>query len=62
MEGGTSEWEPVEIVLRQLATSQLSVKEKGKGCKYEVQLKLGTRHRKDNLQKEGRKGGLELEA
>jgi hypothetical protein len=54
MEGRISEWELVEIVLRQLASSQLSLKEKGKGYRYQVQLKLGTRHRKYSLQKEGR--------
>jgi hypothetical protein len=56
MEGGISEWDPVEIVLRKTTSSQLSVKGKGKGLRYKVQLKLGTRHRKDSLHKEGRHG------
>jgi hypothetical protein len=54
MEGRISEWQSVEIVLSQPATSQLSVKEKRKGSRYQVQLKLGTRHIKDSLHKEGK--------
>jgi hypothetical protein len=54
MEGRISEWELVEIVLRQPAASQLSIKEKGKGFRYQVQLKLSTKHRKDSFHKEGR--------
>jgi hypothetical protein len=54
MEGRFGEWKPVEIVLRQPVALQLSVKEKGKGSRYQVQLKLGTRHKKDSLHKEGR--------
>jgi hypothetical protein len=33
---------------------QLSVKEKEEGSRYQVQLKLGTRHKKDSLHKIGR--------
>jgi hypothetical protein len=54
MEGRFGEWELVEIVLQQLATSQLSVREEGEGSRYQVQLKLGTRHKKDSLHTMGK--------
>jgi hypothetical protein len=54
MEEWISEWVLAEIVLRQPTASQLSAKEKEEGSKYQVQLKLGTRHRTNSLQKIGR--------
>jgi hypothetical protein len=53
MERRFGKWEQVEIVLRQSAALQLSIKEKEDGSRYQVQLKLGTRHRKDSLHKIG---------
>jgi hypothetical protein len=54
MEERFGEWEPIEIVLRQPPASQLSVKSDREGSRYQVQLKLGTRHKKYNLHTGGK--------
>jgi hypothetical protein len=49
MEGRFGKQEPVETILGQPTSSHLLLKSEGKGSRYQVQLKLGTRHIKDSL-------------
>jgi hypothetical protein len=49
MEGRFGELESVETIIQQPAASQPSVREQEEGSRYQVKLKLGTKHRKDSL-------------
>jgi hypothetical protein len=54
MERRLGKWELIEVVLRQPVALQLSVKVKEEGSRDQVQLKLGTRHRKESFHNIGR--------